>query len=167
VREGKSSSPSHRRDASDWLRPSAHRSTLASLRLSPTRENEIVEELSQHLEDRWEELVAGGAPLCGSSIARALHGGGDRHTKTTRERGVDQGGDSGRARTAGSVRHRQARGRLRSVTSQRKNPSGESYRDTSPVRAAPRRPWLPFCCPHTRSRCADRVTPAKPSLHAG
>ena len=70
MREGKSSSPSDRRDASDWLRPSAHRSTLASLRLSPTRENEIVEELSQHLEDRWEELVAGGAPLCGSSIAR-------------------------------------------------------------------------------------------------
>jgi putative ABC transport system permease protein len=34
---------------------------LATLRLSPTRENEIVEELSQHLEDRWRELVAGGA----------------------------------------------------------------------------------------------------------
>jgi ABC-type lipoprotein release transport system permease subunit len=28
------------------------RSRLASLRLSPSRENEIVEELSQHLEDR-------------------------------------------------------------------------------------------------------------------
>src|SRR5918996_5962600 len=37
------------------------RSRLASLHLSPTRENEIVEELSQHLEDRWRELVAGGA----------------------------------------------------------------------------------------------------------
>ena len=37
------------------------RSRLASLRLSPTRENEIVEELSQHLEDGWRELVAGGA----------------------------------------------------------------------------------------------------------
>jgi predicted permease len=37
------------------------RSRLASLRLSPTRENEIIEELSQHLEDRWQELVAGGA----------------------------------------------------------------------------------------------------------
>ena len=37
------------------------RSRLASLRLSPSRENEIVEELSQHLEDRWRELVAGGA----------------------------------------------------------------------------------------------------------
>jgi predicted permease len=37
------------------------RSLLASLRLSPARENEIVEELSQHLEDRWQELVAGGA----------------------------------------------------------------------------------------------------------
>ena len=37
------------------------RSRLVSLRLSATRENEIVEELSQHLEDRWRELVAGGA----------------------------------------------------------------------------------------------------------
>jgi macrolide transport system ATP-binding/permease protein len=36
------------------------RSRLASLRLSPPREEEIVEELSQHLEDRWRELVAGG-----------------------------------------------------------------------------------------------------------
>jgi putative ABC transport system permease protein len=36
------------------------RSRLASLRLSPTRESEIVEELSQHLEDRWRELVAAG-----------------------------------------------------------------------------------------------------------
>ena len=38
------------------------RSRLASLRLSSSRENEIIEELSQHLEDRWRELVAGGAP---------------------------------------------------------------------------------------------------------
>src|SRR5262245_1114797 len=38
------------------------RSRLSSLRLSPTREHEIVEELSQHLEDRWRELVAGGTP---------------------------------------------------------------------------------------------------------
>jgi putative ABC transport system permease protein len=37
------------------------RSRLASLRLSPTRESEIIEELSQHLDDRWRELVAGGA----------------------------------------------------------------------------------------------------------
>ncbi len=36
------------------------RSRLGSLSLSPTRESEIVEELSQHLEDRWQELVAGG-----------------------------------------------------------------------------------------------------------
>ena len=43
----------------DWkphIRP-----RLASLRLSSSREDEIVEELSQHLEDRWRELVAGGA----------------------------------------------------------------------------------------------------------
>jgi len=35
---------------------------LSSLRLSPTREHEIVEELSLHLDDRWRELVAGGTP---------------------------------------------------------------------------------------------------------
>jgi len=28
------------------------------LGLSPARENEIVEELSQHLDDRWRELIA-------------------------------------------------------------------------------------------------------------
>jgi predicted permease len=38
------------------------RSRLSTLRLSPAREHEIVEELSQHLEDRWRELVAGGTP---------------------------------------------------------------------------------------------------------
>ena len=37
------------------------RGRLSSLRLSPTRENEIVDELSQHLEDRYGELIAGGA----------------------------------------------------------------------------------------------------------
>jgi predicted permease len=37
------------------------RTRLSSLRLSPTREAEIVEELSQHLDDRYRELMAGGA----------------------------------------------------------------------------------------------------------
>ncbi len=36
------------------------RSRLSALRLSPTREAEIVEELSQHLDDRYRELIAGG-----------------------------------------------------------------------------------------------------------
>jgi putative ABC transport system permease protein len=36
------------------------RSRLSGLRLSPTREAEIVEELSQHLDDRYRELIAGG-----------------------------------------------------------------------------------------------------------
>lgn len=36
------------------------RARLASLRLSPTRETDIVDELSQHLEDRYRELIAGG-----------------------------------------------------------------------------------------------------------
>lgn len=37
------------------------RPRLSTLRLSPAREAEIVEELSQHLDDRWRELIAGGA----------------------------------------------------------------------------------------------------------
>ena len=44
----------------EWARHVRPR--LSSLRLSPARENEIVEELSQHLEDRWRELVASGVP---------------------------------------------------------------------------------------------------------
>ena len=36
------------------------RTRLSSLRLSPTREAEIVDELSQHLDDRYRELLAGG-----------------------------------------------------------------------------------------------------------
>ena len=39
----------------DWAQHVRPR--LASLRLSPTREKEIVDELSQHLEDRWRELL--------------------------------------------------------------------------------------------------------------
>ncbi len=37
------------------------RPRLSPLRLSPAREAEIVDELSQHLDDRWRELTAGGA----------------------------------------------------------------------------------------------------------
>ena len=37
------------------------RARLASLRLSPAREAEIIEELSQHLDQRYEELRVGGA----------------------------------------------------------------------------------------------------------
>ena len=43
----------------DWA---AHvRPRLSTLRLSPAREAEIVDELSQHLDDRWRELIVGGA----------------------------------------------------------------------------------------------------------
>jgi putative ABC transport system permease protein len=38
------------------------RARLASLRLTPTREMEIVDELSQHLEDRYADLTSAGAP---------------------------------------------------------------------------------------------------------
>ena len=37
------------------------RARLASLSLSPAREAEIIDELSQHLDERYEELRAGGA----------------------------------------------------------------------------------------------------------
>ena len=37
------------------------RQRLAELRLAPTRESEIVEELAQHLDDRYEDLLAAGA----------------------------------------------------------------------------------------------------------
>lgn len=43
----------------DWTREV--RTRLAAVRLSPTREAEIVDELSQHLQDRHAELIAGGA----------------------------------------------------------------------------------------------------------
>jgi hypothetical protein len=39
------------------------RQRLASLNLAPTREAEIVEELAQHIEDRYEELWTYGASL--------------------------------------------------------------------------------------------------------
>ena len=35
---------------------------VTALSLSATRENEIVDELAQHLDDRWRELIAGGMP---------------------------------------------------------------------------------------------------------
>ena len=38
------------------------RARLSELRLSAAREAEIVDELSQHLDDRWRELTAGGVP---------------------------------------------------------------------------------------------------------
>jgi hypothetical protein len=43
----------------DWV--SELRARLSSLRLSPAREAEIIEELSQHLDDRRQELIASGA----------------------------------------------------------------------------------------------------------
>jgi putative ABC transport system permease protein len=43
----------------DWAREV--RTRLAPLHLSSTRESEVVDELSQHLDDRWRELIASGA----------------------------------------------------------------------------------------------------------
>jgi predicted permease len=44
----------------DWA--TAIRARLASLRLAPAREAEIIEELTQHLDDRRRELIAAGLP---------------------------------------------------------------------------------------------------------
>src|SRR5687768_13125101 len=44
----------------DWAREV--RTRLSSLRISPSREAEIIDELSQHLDNRYRELIAGGAP---------------------------------------------------------------------------------------------------------
>ncbi len=51
--------PSHDADLkATWIREV--RSRLAALSLSATREAEIVDELSQHLDDRYRELIGGG-----------------------------------------------------------------------------------------------------------
>jgi len=60
----------------DWTQEV--RTRLSSLRLSPTREREIVDERSQHLEDRWRKLIAGGAsPDEATQLTLALFRGGD------------------------------------------------------------------------------------------
>jgi putative ABC transport system permease protein len=48
------------------------RARLSSLRLSPTREAEIIDELSQHLDDRYQESLAGG--LSADEATRAALG---------------------------------------------------------------------------------------------
>lgn len=63
----------------DWAREVRRR--LASLKLTPAREAEIVEELSQHLDDRRRELLAGGATPEEATSARRIQSGrhpGDR-----------------------------------------------------------------------------------------
>jgi putative ABC transport system permease protein len=51
--------PGDRSPRARWA--SEVRARLSSLHLAPAREAEIVDELSDHLDDRWRELVAGGA----------------------------------------------------------------------------------------------------------
>jgi hypothetical protein len=57
----------------DWTEDLRQR--LAPLRLSPSRESEIIEELSQHLDLRYEELRDGGAP----DVEARSHGWGGPH----------------------------------------------------------------------------------------
>ena len=59
------------------------RRRLTSLSLSPEREAEIVDELSQHLDDRWQELVAAGASA-EEARARALAAFADEHALAAR-----------------------------------------------------------------------------------
>ena len=59
-----------------WAR--AVRSRLSSVSLSPAREAEIVDELSQHLDDRYQELIAGGSsPEEATRVALADFRSGD------------------------------------------------------------------------------------------
>jgi predicted permease len=71
----------------DWAQ--VVRSRLSSLSLSPEREAEIVDELSQHLDDRWRELIAGGAaPDEATRLTRAEFREGDalaRHMAPLRQ----------------------------------------------------------------------------------
>src|SRR3954464_13727126 len=64
------STPTDRALRTQWAREV--RTRLGSLHLSPTREAEIVDELTQHLADRYRELIAGGAsPEAATSLALA------------------------------------------------------------------------------------------------
>ena len=54
-----STPPNNESQRAGWAREV--RTRLAALSLSPTREAEIVDELSQHLDDRYAELIGGGA----------------------------------------------------------------------------------------------------------
>jgi putative ABC transport system permease protein len=56
----KTGPPQHEPSGPDW-RSHIRERLSSSLRLSPTRERDIVDELAQHLDDRWRELVSGGA----------------------------------------------------------------------------------------------------------
>ncbi len=71
----------------DWTQHVRPR--LSTLRLSPAREAEIVEELSQHLDDRWRELIAGGmSPDEATRVALADFRDGDvlaRHMTPLRQ----------------------------------------------------------------------------------
>src|SRR5262245_52878407 len=61
----------------DWAREV--RARLSSLQLSPEREAEIVDELAQHLDDRWRELIEGGAtPDEATALAHAEFRDGNR-----------------------------------------------------------------------------------------
>jgi putative ABC transport system permease protein len=65
------------------------RGRLSSLQLSPTRQREIVDELSQHLDDHWRELVEGGtAPDEATQLTLAQFRSGDvlaRHMQPLRQ----------------------------------------------------------------------------------
>lgn len=52
--------PGRRESRHDWT-PDI-RARLSALSIAPSREAEIIEELTQHLDDRWRELIASGEP---------------------------------------------------------------------------------------------------------
>src|SRR5262245_1619396 len=58
----------------DW--PAEIRARLSTLSIAPAREAEILEELTQHLDDRWHELIARGeTPREAARIAKTEFSG--------------------------------------------------------------------------------------------
>ena len=73
------------------------RARLASIRRSPTREAEIVDELSQHLDDRYQASLSSRprfralsqVPACRSRGTARTASGGSRASRLDTPRGID------------------------------------------------------------------------------
>jgi hypothetical protein len=62
------------------------RTRLAGLQLTPAREAEIIEELSQHLDDRYEELRASSLRCASNEEAARIHSHRSTHARARHRR---------------------------------------------------------------------------------
>ena len=89
----------------DW--PKEIRAAIASLSLDPAREAEVVEELSQHLRDRYEEMLVSGisSDLASQTLLQELNDGtlisGLKATVRAAQQPLAIGNDAGESRLAG------------------------------------------------------------------